>query len=780
MSKVISSNRFCVMANNRGDHHLGNDKILKAAKRLYNKGFAIHWLKPKSKMPVEAGWTTGPRKKWRYLLDTYQAGMNVGVRLGKPSAVNNKFLGVIDCDVKSEDKKHLKEMKKKLAEIWPSENKNPVTVFSGRGNGSRHIYFLSDIPTVPFRFSQSKYKVKLLMPSAKPSKNDIKELGQKAIDKGYRLRPAWEISVMGDGQQVVLPPSIHPDTNKPYYWGKSANEGNFSQILEFNPKMPKGSDNKRETLDDFKPVLVDLLSLEISDEMVGLIRDGEGSEDRSAEIFKAAMALKSAGLSDRATLSVLTDRENYLGSVGYEHAKTSSRLKAAKWIFKYTLAKAKKEISDEKLFEDAADIVEEPEKLSKKEAKKQTEKLNAEIPWREKIHRNQQDGAPKPSMFNIKLILTEAVNEEQKHPTAFIARNEFAAEDLWLIDTPWGCKANTMVRDEDVVLIKDWLAHKWRFEPAVDRISEVLIKLAIDNSFHPVRDYLDGLEWDGIPRLKTWLKDYLRASGPGVYLKEVGTKTLLAMVSRIYDPGCKFDSVLILEGEQGIGKSSTARILAGEKWFSDSSLNIGDKDSVMNMQGIWVYELGELSVMSRADVNQLKEFVSRSTDKIRPPYGRRTIAFPRQSIFIGTTNSDEYLKDKTGNRRYWPVKCGQVRMKRLRRDRDQLLAEAVFLYRMGEDLWIKNYGVIDVVTKEQQKRVETDEIEFQIAEFLAKPSEDFPIDCFRVTDLMASDVGEGMKNDRQTQMRFGNALRSLGYKKQQKRVNGLKAIWWAK
>jgi hypothetical protein len=199
------------------------DQVLIEAKRLYDLGFAIHWLHPKSKRPVESGWTQGPRKPWNYLKETYYKGLNVGVRLGAPSKVNGKFLAVIDVDVKSQAENHRKEVNEGLGRLVKTHTLPEV--ISGRGNGSRHYYILTDKPLKPFLALQAKELVKVPMPSAaKPSKRDREGLTPEEIAEGLRLRPAWEIGVMGDGQQVVLPPSIHPGLGQTLRMAKAFRE----------------------------------------------------------------------------------------------------------------------------------------------------------------------------------------------------------------------------------------------------------------------------------------------------------------------------------------------------------------------------------------------------------------------------------------------------------------------------------------------------------------------------------------------------------------------------
>jgi predicted P-loop ATPase len=225
--------------------------------------------------------------------------------------------------------------------------------------------------------------------------------------------------------------------------------------------------------------------------------------------------------------------------------------------------------------------------------------------------------------------------------------------------------------------------------------------------YHPVREYLAQLTWDGVPRLATWMATYLGAE-QSPYSEAVGTIVLIAAVRRIRRPGAKFDTVLVLEGPQGSGKSSAVQILAGPENFSDQDvLALDPKTQIEALEGVWIFEIGELSGISRADTNKVKAFVSRSTDRGRPAYGRFKENRPRQSIFIGTSNDDQYLRDATGNRRFWPVRTTNIDTDGLRRDRDQLWAEAAHRDNEGASIVLPR-GLWADAGAEQDQRLERD------------------------------------------------------------------------
>jgi predicted P-loop ATPase len=205
--------------------------------------------------------------------------------------------------------------------------------------------------------------------------------------------------------------------------------------------------------------------------------------------------------------------------------------------------------------------------------------------------------------------------------------------------------------------------------------------------FNPVVDYLNLIQWDGIKRLDNLFTQYFNAANVD-FARIAGAKFLIGMVARALNPGCKRDEMIVLEGEQGVRKSTALNILATDEYFSDSLPNLHDKDAAHHLQGRWLVEIGELAAMRRSEVEDAKRFVATRIDKFRPAYGHHIIENPRTAVFAATTNDERYLKDTTGARRYWPIKCGLIDTDSLRRDRDQLFAEAVQRYRAHERYWL--------------------------------------------------------------------------------------------
>jgi predicted P-loop ATPase len=293
--------------------------------------------------------------------------------------------------------------------------------------------------------------------------------------------------------------------------------------------------------------------------------------------------------------------------------------------------------------------------------------------------------------------------------------------------------------------------------------------VAREQSFHPVLDYLDSLQWDGKLRLDHWLSDYIGADETP-FSHSAGRAALIGAVARVRTPGCKLDTVPIIEGAQGLGKSSAARVLF-DPWFSDELADLGSKDAAMQTQGAWLIEISELDAMSRGEVSRIKAFVSRTTDRFRPPYGSRVIESPRSCVFWGTTNSDVYLKDETGGRRFWPIKAGKIDLAGLNAARDQLWAEADRLFHAGALWWIVNPEAARIAEGEQTARYQGDPWDGAIADHLRTVA-DVSIDEI-LRDVLHLDIGRWTQVDMN---RVARCLKARGLVRTQVRT-GDKRAW---
>jgi predicted P-loop ATPase len=238
-------------------------------------------------------------------------------------------------------------------------------------------------------------------------------------------------------------------------------------------------------------------------------------------------------------------------------------------------------------------------------------------------------------------------------------------------------------------------------------VTDCLMTEGEDRKFHPVCNWLDKLHWDGIPRLNRWL--IMTFGVPDdEYHHAVASKLLIAAVRRVRQPGCKFDHMVVFEGGQGIGKSQSISMLFGSDWYTDQIADLLKKDAAIDLFGKWAIELSEIDHLVRSEVETVKAFLSRCTDRYRPPYGKMSVDFPRQCVFIGTTNSEEYLRDTTGNRRIWPVRCrsrGSADLEWLKETREQLWAEASHREATGETIYLDQLHLKEIASEIQSQRM---------------------------------------------------------------------------
>lgn len=240
-----------------------------------------------------------------------------------------------------------------------------------------------------------------------------------------------------------------------------------------------------------------------------------------------------------------------------------------------------------------------------------------------------------------------------------------------------------VLHDQDATTAALWLDEVYQVRCEFNKVHTIMDQVARGRRVHPVRSYLEGLTWDGKPRISTWLTRYLGVRDTPL-VRAIGTKFLISAVARVFMPGCKVDTTLVLAGPQGAGKSRAARILASESWFNDSQIDIGNKDAYQQIHGSWVYEVAELNAFRGREATAIKAFLSSAVDRYRPPFGRSRVDVPRQCVFICTTNEDDFLVDSTGHRRFWVVVVVRLDEESLIADRDQIWAEAVEQYTDGK------------------------------------------------------------------------------------------------
>jgi putative DNA primase/helicase len=338
-----------------------------------------------------------------------------------------------------------------------------------------------------------------------------------------------------------------------------------------------------------------------------------------------------------------------------------------------------------------------------------------------------EKGRPRAIVANVLAIL-----EEDPRWRGVLGYNEFIDEVMLLQRPPWtqddgGPWVPRPLTDTDGSEANAWMQRQAHYELycATALVNEALDAYAARHPYHPVRDFLtEAAEvWDGKDRLgsaktNTWLHTYCYVE-ENAYIKAIAPKILIGAVARVMRPGCKVDTMPIMESRQGLLKSTVWRLLASDQWFNDSLGDLRSKDARQDLRGVWIVEFSDLSRIRGAEVEHIKAFLSQTFDRYRPSYGRRAKTFMRQNVFVGSTNEEHYFKDVTGNRRFWPfpltTRCD---IDALQRDRAQLWGEAVLRYRQRE-LWYLTEGEEVLASREQQARVEVDAWEECLLDFIA-------------------------------------------------------------
>lgn len=735
--------------------------------RLHGLGFAVHWLRPKSKIPINRDWTKGPRLLLEGLRAQYTAGMNPGVRLGHASNLGDGYLAVLDLDVKSEEKRHRQEAREALYALFP-ETKTAPRLDSGRGNGSAHYYVKVKVPVRGEDVkARSTEKVKVL-------------IGGKLEE-----RPAWEVSLLSEGRQAALVGAVHPDTGKEYQWGRRLESIDQIPLIKQPTKREakfvadelttKGAVDNALRIDRN----ADVRKMNLRKDQVRAVTKGEGVSDRSAEVYSLCMAMLQRGVKESQILGVFTNPDYYLGRTAYDHAKTKNRQRAAQWVAKYCLAKAREKVDVAFDIEETEDdwSDDEDEDCDWEDDEGEKPRRGLVLPkgfegvggWEDHLELKSGGksgpGEIRCTVANLLLILSKKAAIEE-----FLSYDLFAGKIRYACDTPWGNKKGQerSSGEEDALRCKDWIRDVYGIEPSVYMIDEAMNIIALRSSFHPVKQYLEGLEWDGVERVDNALRYYLGADMPEPYLSTISRLFFQALIQRIYEPGTKFDTVIVLEGKQGIGKSAFPRILVGDDWFLDELPNVKDKDAALNLQGIWACEFGELIQFTRGSNEAVKQFITRTTDKVRPPYGKRRVDHPRSTVFIASTDTYDYLTDPAGNRRWLPVRIKGLKFAELERDRDQLWAEAMFLYTFDKkSLWLTGDAKRQAEALQESRRVE-DEGDLMKAKLNVwiEEQRSAKVDVSAVTiQKLFDDCFLSLQYTRSNTMRAGQVLRQFGYEK---------------
>jgi len=306
--------------------------------------------------------------------------------------------------------------------------------------------------------------------------------------------------------------------------------------------------------------------------------------------------------------------------------------------------------------------------------------------WRLRLTRNRQ-GDVIANVHNVALIL-----DHDEAMLGMFGLDEFANRVVLHRDPPWRGNIGREFTELDGVELAAWLGKAlhdggYQLTLKTSMVLEVVEAIARRHKFHPVRDYLNGLVWDGNERIPTLFPEFC-GTGDDEYHQRVAVIFMVSAVARILRPGCKVDTMLVLEGEQGLGKTRvTQTLFGGDRWYVDAQRSPAEKDFYQDIVGKWGVEIGEMTAFSKAEANKVKQTLSATSDTYRPSYGRYSRTFPRQCVFVGTTNEHEWQRDHTGGRRYLPVRVMRVDVERIAAVRDQLWAEAVARLQRGDEWW---------------------------------------------------------------------------------------------
>jgi len=389
----------------------------------------------------------------------------------------------------------------------------------------------------------------------------------------------------------------------------------------------------------------------------------------------------------------------------------------------------------------------------------------AKASWDTYLLKNKQ-GAYLPCLANAVAILTH-----RKEWHNVIAFDAFAGSVVKKKTPPWSedlAPANDDVGDwtqSDSARAAVWLSNEYQCS-FYSSVADEAVRLVAERwQFHPVHDRLNDTKWDKKARLDDLL---VRVAGAPdtIYTRNVTKNFFLGAVARVMRPGVQVDTVLILEGPQGAGKSTFFRTLASDAWFYDTVFNIGGKDGYQALRRKWIVEFSELDALGSADLARVKAFISSVKDSYRPSYGKATIDFPRQCVFAGTVNPNGagYLNDTTGARRFWPVLVGKIDLKKVREERDQLWAEAFVRYRNNEPWHMRDEKLIMAAAAEAEERRESDPWETHFREYLYMNKALYRKAGVTITDLLTNAVDVPKeRQSRAAQIQAGKALRAIGW-----------------
>jgi len=598
------------------------------------------------------------------------------------------------------------------------------------------------------------------------------------LPPGVKIRqslPGFEaIEFKTEGRYIIGAGSLHPS-------------GKHYEII----------DGSIDDIQECPPELVEILR---SDELSGgvLEHDGIWSDDDAAinqfksycstapaaisgmggdeQTYKVALAGRDFGLSEQSVLEIMDEQYNPKCSPEWSYSDLAAKVSNA---FNYAKGVAGSR-NPSVIFADV-----EPHSDAEREeleilGESNQKLLDSDQPTFTK----DRDGKPRPTISNAQSYFLIKPTERFPNPLYGLVRfNQFTKKIELTRPAPWHNfeGSNLAWQESDTTQLESFLSRVKKFDPGANILFKAVQCEAYRHSYHPIKDYLNGLKWDKIPRLESFLVDFVGAPDT-LYVREIAKATLIGAVSRIFQPGCKHDSMLVLEGNQGNAKSEVVKVLGGQ-WYGTFPIITKNKDTIQNMQGVWFIEAAEMEFMKREQAQAFKAYLTTTTDIVRFPYERLNSTVPRAGIFVGTVNPDntgEYLNDSTGNRRFWPVATTTVDIDGLKEARDQLFAEAVYLYKKGGLNYLKDSAAIEEALIEQEKRAPKEIWGEVIGSWLRRTSAMQPEEL--TTEYIASsglNIPVSQMN-RLTTIRINKAMHDLDYKQHLKREGDHRYRVWRK
>lgn len=513
------------------------------------------------------------------------------------------------------------------------------------------------------------------------------------------------IDTRGDGGFVVVPPSVHPETGQAYEWGPR------SRIADVPGRLVEIFGQPREVQRVAAPYVPTQVpdsygqaALEGECAKVSGAQEGQRNETLNVAAFNLGTVVGAGLLPESVARSDLHAAALAAGLDEMETLKTiDSGIRAGMGKPRQVTPRNRQPLR----------VVGQSERAPSANVVEQVG--NKEDRWKAHV-RFTKEGKVVPDTANVETVLRVMASD-------VLAYDELNGL-IKILDTPPWCEGGEYPRsinDEDVTRCWVWLSNlgvntNW------NNVARLMQAIAMLNRYNTLRWYLDGLRWDGRPRLDTVASTLLGADA--VPSDELVAKWMLSAVARALVPGCKADHVLILEGKQGVGKSTALKTLAGP-WFCDEMVMANDKDSTMTTASAWIVELQELVSLTRKEETAVKAWITKTVDKLRLPYGRFVVEWPRHFVFAGTTNEGTYLRDPTGARRWWPVKVKDVDLWGLARDVDQLWAEAVARFHDGEDWHTLSPATMLALDEVRDGRALEDPWENPIRTWLSETTRDY-------------------------------------------------------